>query len=1205
MAKYIKSHSNYVVKKKHQNVKDGYVMERDAFTVGGLDHFTEDKKPIYKSSNFLITVNNADYSDRDIRNDGWEGSTWTLETVSETQSNSANTMDINLKLDYHKLKDYAYYGSCSELIRSSINHIVSIFPGELHMPSVDGAGVTAYAIDPISKESIELSYDNYKFLWDNPFNIDVHTIYVNEDEVQNKLRYFANGGYENYELFSDNGESLGDVTAFNVERIGSGCTANSANYLVTINSDSGTAEVVAVSDGADSFVYLGKEENVGYSIRPKNKFYDEFFTSLDNFEKVLMNRHSEPLYKCKFEIITPNSFGKEIELKEFVFPRTYGGYNLCVNDVPYFSYLDSLADIGEYYDEEYSDNLYKSMTHESIKNFDFTRETITKDGEVAENLDTANRIQKMLRVVGREFDEIKTYIDGIKAYNTITYDDKNNIPDYFLTDEVEIEGWDTNNIYTKKMTEVDEGGVEVTEDIDRSNDFKEIRLTNIFTGGPITRTFEDDITTTSTPYSYKNKYKIWDEKTDNDVYNGYYVDTSFSSGTLDLSFVLDTPLNIAHDAVPNKYSSGTTMTEFSKEMEDIFGVSTTSAIPLDNNDKYFVTECGVKNKIKEYTNEKEYTPSEVNNHFMKMLKLNSRQILSKKGTIDGVEQMLSLFGMKSDRMCKTKEEVSNLRYDYNISEYSIVTNGLYDKFNEERGMYHIDWYNYTKMYNYDTEDYRNGVYVPYQGLPVTYKEKLNNSGEVEYRILYPYFDKDSQYDGYLYYQMKGGWRHTSPIEITPLNDIISANTSNNLSGANCKETLRNVRKVETIKDLLTEPKDRLENGDVYYVEDISKEYAIVNGEVYEVFTENYDGKDYKFFELHKDGDSILIGGIEFLDVIYVSNPYYPDYERTCVIENLQEDSVLKVYILHYDESGTPITTSFSYDDDSLNFNIKLYSDYASVSNFTWFRKQSQNIDTQKYNTNYFRLNDRDFSHEISLDGWSQITTYDVNYKKIEGTLDYFKGNNPHSARKRYDLGESYIDRMSLLFKDAIEDNAFDIRCYNTGAETMDYVKSLEEIETIGFNIDSGYTDDCNITYLNNKCAVPNDTKIHYLGKYFANNENGRLVSGSVKSLNDITTYNGKVLSKGSRSYVKNFGDYYDQPTPSQLKDMFSEHQIINTKVVELTFLLKGIHDRSQDALFKSKGIEEVKYLEDVVMPYVEQMIPSGTILKVKYRITNG
>jgi len=1204
MAKYIKSHSNYVVKKKHQNVKNGYIIERDAFTVGGLDHFTDDKKPIYKSSNFLITVNNADYSDRDIRNDGWEGSTWTLENVSETQANSANTMDINLKLDYHKLKDYAYYGSCSELIRSSINHIVSIFPGELHMPRVDGVGVTAYAIDPISKESIELGNLDYQFLWDNPFNIDVHTTYVNEGEIENKLRYFANGGFENFEVIDDNGNNLGSVTSFTSTRVDSGCSANTLNYEVQIEYSNGSITIGVFSTGDNGFVYLGKDACVGWSIRPKQVFYDEFFASLDNFEKVLMNRHSEPLYKCKFEVITPNSFGKEIELKEFIFPRTYGGYNLCVNDVPYFSYLDSLADIGEYYDEEYSDNLYKSMTHESIKNFDFTRETITKDGEVSENLDTANRIQKMLRVVGREFDEIKTYIDGIKAYNTITYDDKNNIPDYFLTDEVEIEGWDTKNIYAKKMTEVDEDGVDVTEEIDGSNDFKEIRLTNTFEEGPITRTFEDDIKTISTPYSYKNKYKIWGKNTPKDVYNGYYVDTSFSGGTLDLSFILSTPLNTAHDAIPNKYSSGTTMKEFSKEIEDTFGISTTSAIPLDNNDKYFVTECGVKNKIKEYTNEKEYTPSEVNNHFMKMLKLNSRQILSKKGTIDGVEQMLSLFGMKSDRMCKTKDE----RYDYHIGEYSIVTDGLYDKFNEERGMYHIDWYNYTKMYSYDTEDYRSGVYVPYQGLPVTYKEKLNNSGEVEYRILYPYFDKDSQYDGGLCYQMKGGWRHTSPIEITPLNDIISADTSNNLSGTNCKETLRNVKKVETIKDLLTEPQDRLENGDIYYVEDISKEYAIVNGEVYEVFTENYSGRDYKFFELHKDDGYILLGGVEFLDIIFVSNPYYPDYERTCVIENLQEDSVLKVYILPYDESGTPITTQFSYDDDSLNFNIKLYSEYASISqsNFTWFRKQSQDIKTQKYNTNYFRLNDKDFSHEISLDGWSQITTYDVNYKKIEGTLDYFKGNNPHSARKRYDLGESYIDRMSLLFKDAIEDDAFDIRCYNTGAETMDYAKSLEEIETIGFNIDSGYTDDCNITYLNNNCAVPNDTKIHYFGKYFANDKNGHLVSGCVKSLNDITTYNGKALPKDlDKRYKKNFGNYFGQPNSIQLKDMFSEHQIINTKVVELTFLLKGIHYKNQEALFKTKGIEEVKYLESVVMPYVEQMIPSGTILKVKYRITNA
>ena len=53
---YIKSHSNYVLKTKHQLTKDGTVWERDMTTIGGLNQYAKGQVPIYKSGNFIITV---------------------------------------------------------------------------------------------------------------------------------------------------------------------------------------------------------------------------------------------------------------------------------------------------------------------------------------------------------------------------------------------------------------------------------------------------------------------------------------------------------------------------------------------------------------------------------------------------------------------------------------------------------------------------------------------------------------------------------------------------------------------------------------------------------------------------------------------------------------------------------------------------------------------------------------------------------------------------------------------------------------------------------------------------------------------------------------------------------------------------------------------------------------------------------------------
>lgn len=57
---YIKSHSNYVLKSRHQLTNDGTILERDITTIGGLNQFSKGQVPIYKSSNFIITVNDSD-----------------------------------------------------------------------------------------------------------------------------------------------------------------------------------------------------------------------------------------------------------------------------------------------------------------------------------------------------------------------------------------------------------------------------------------------------------------------------------------------------------------------------------------------------------------------------------------------------------------------------------------------------------------------------------------------------------------------------------------------------------------------------------------------------------------------------------------------------------------------------------------------------------------------------------------------------------------------------------------------------------------------------------------------------------------------------------------------------------------------------------------------------------------------------------------
>ena len=108
----------------------------------------------------------------------------------------------------------------------------------------------------------------------------------------------------------------------------------------------------------------------------------------------------------------------------------------------YYSYIMRLIKLAEYHDEFDSNNIWRMMTHESIKNLDWTffREN-GDDVEDMSNIDSS-RIEAILQLYGRQYDGLKRYIDNIKHTNKVTYDQKNNIPDYLLTDTVENSGFE-------------------------------------------------------------------------------------------------------------------------------------------------------------------------------------------------------------------------------------------------------------------------------------------------------------------------------------------------------------------------------------------------------------------------------------------------------------------------------------------------------------------------------------------------------------------------------------------------------------------------------------------------------------------------------------------------------------------------------------------------------------------------------------------
>ena len=1084
---YIKSHSNYVIKKHHQLTNDGTIYERDITTIGGLNQFAKGQTPIYQSGNFIITVNNdssfvKDYSNnRWVKNSSSQDEIWTLTNVSGITTNENDTVEV-IRQDYYSLRDFAYYGSCSELIRASITDIINRFPGELYAPIMEnGSGITMYYTDKYNtKEDQTILYKKGWYLLDNPFSINIYTKEINKSEVEDELKYFCNNGYKNY-LISNTEEFDEEndvITSWNVESYECGKSSDGSDVSedikviakISVGNSKKLIDIVAIKGDNGSVVYLTNADGLGYHIRPKKSFYKKFMKSLDSFQTVLLDSETKPKYSALFEIIRENSFGYYTEMKRFTFPTTFGGYNLSVTDPAYFTYLNNFIDIANYYDETFCDNLYRSMCHEAIKNFDWSYTREYNEDDANEYILGGTRIQNALRLIAREFDEIKYYIDGIGNANTLSYNSNNNMPNDSLTDTLINDGWDVTSI-TPFIKNSD-------------NKFVEDESLEIY------------------PYSSNNENVCYKD--------GYFI--NFSGDDCDF----------------------------------------TASYEEANDKKMYQVQNGVlKTKIKQFFSETKYTMDDVNNLFMKVLRLNSRQIYRHKGSVEGIEMILSLFGFRSKRWydkklinkksqrifspyslgeCTTDEN----NYDYEIKEYLAFASPLEDplKYSNNNDEHVIDWYNQTKTVTYDTDDYRNGIYNEYQGLPVKY---YDYDGK---RYLLPYFDKDSIIDGNPYYQLNGGWLWKN----------VQFNSKDEIVNDSYTETIKNVPSVYNLKELFGLSYNELVNGTIYQVRDTSINYIIIDGVVYEIFTEYNNGNKYEYFIVTVSNNSVKIGQQLFIDSVLVSSPYGTGdviKEELHYLDNYNNGEEIRVYIINNKCSARD-----SYMPDVIYLDGTIFKDGKILNS------------NQDNLTNYFQITDKNYKNKlvISGNGWKQLSENDSDLKKIDNLENYFNGNNPHTGNMKYDNGSEYLSYFKTLFKYAIENKEFDPRCYyGTPLEDI-----LKEISKIGFDM----IDELSID------------KIDYFGNYYQIDKNQNSITQTeFKYNNDDVSGNNYNITTSEKWSVAS----------SKFKDGkgYTE-QIVNIKRIDIIFNIS------------KSDLPFIKYMDDVVIKYLSQMIPHNTIVKIIY-----
>lgn len=431
MAKY-KVKSDYIaLNKAKQKTAKGEIFERDIMTINPLeDLFTPGQDVIHSDSNFKFSVRTDQDKSKKHTKNSWllnpdDEEVWTLSDVDS--SPVSDETEVRIKPDYSSLRDFAYYGSAVEMIRATVNHVIKYFPAELYFTG---------------EKFEEFEGEGDYYLVSNQFDIVVDVDYIDETKVDNPYRFLClHAG--NYDVYKDGKYQMSGTTKGNFSENKEYVCGNGILGTVTITGGTG-GKVFSLTqymyEGKKYLLYTDTSYN-GYSIRPCDIIVNEYFGTIDEFEFILLNRKTKPLYKAVFETPFETDEGNKYTMESYIWP-SINDWNPLIDGISYESYINALVNLAIFHDEYDSNIIWRMLTHEAIKNLDWT--FLRKSEDTVEDLSQidSSKIEAFIQLYGRQFDGLKRYIDTIKSVNNVSYDEKNNLPNYMLTDVVELGGFD-------------------------------------------------------------------------------------------------------------------------------------------------------------------------------------------------------------------------------------------------------------------------------------------------------------------------------------------------------------------------------------------------------------------------------------------------------------------------------------------------------------------------------------------------------------------------------------------------------------------------------------------------------------------------------------------------------------------------------------------------------------------------------------------
>ena len=337
-----------------------------------------------------------------------------IEDIEQTKKIIQKNFSVYPNFDISQVTSFTLYGSLQKRLSASVTKIISYYPAALDIRNQTLSLTTGYTAINITFDPIEnLTTFDVNVPWiTNPFDIDFSTNAKRNLEVRpikvSKYRDITNN-YQDFSLYFSSVTTeyplvdfipsttltAGTITMTVIGDPFSGVTASTDNLIIKPNTQK-TAEI----------------------------FQDDF----DEVEDFILNRNSQPKYTSTFQYPYYDSNGDFTLKIESVTWFLDGTWNLDIVSSNFDNYLDKLSNISSNLDEYKTNLISRFLTTGAFKDFD------TQD----------QRMEKILQIYGRSFDEVKKFIDALANMNSVNYKVGNDIPSQLLVNLAQTLGVNTN-----------------------------------------------------------------------------------------------------------------------------------------------------------------------------------------------------------------------------------------------------------------------------------------------------------------------------------------------------------------------------------------------------------------------------------------------------------------------------------------------------------------------------------------------------------------------------------------------------------------------------------------------------------------------------------------------------------------------------------------------------------------------------------------